>query len=131
MMITDIHHDYEENGAPGALSMMGRNDMTTTDASFTPGPWEPARLSNGRLSIVQDRPMGGMLDLVAEVAIAPNEQANANLIAAAPDLLKALTDCLPDIKAAWVNSTDAGQQIWTRFGACHAAINKALGHDAS
>lgn len=54
------------------------------------------------------------------------EKANARLIAAAPELLEALQECL-GMAALFNRDTDA---VWRSTGnKCHAAIRKALGEE--
>jgi len=74
--------------------------VKTTSSAHTPGPWftEPHNLTDcGNWLVRQDVPFG---PVVAEVDPLPESEANAWLIAAAPDLLIAVVELLncPDLK---------------------------------
>lgn len=88
----------------------------------TPGPWVASKTGRGigPVSGIDDQSFGMIIE-VAYVEFDPEievQVANANLIAAAPELLEALKECLP-----WVNN---GLARGTHFKAL-SAINKALG----
>jgi hypothetical protein len=57
----------------------------------TPGPWETSVLSNGKEWQVCQHGGG---DMIADLSQADNQKANAALIAAAPELLHALSRIL-------------------------------------
>jgi hypothetical protein len=58
----------------------------TTQATHTPGPWEISKNEAGELDICE----AGAGNMLADLAKCKNAEANARLIAAAPDLLEAL-----------------------------------------
>ena len=65
-----------------------RKERTMNDTKHTPGPWEPCNIGDGKLSIIHNGP-------IAYTGDAGNNEgeANARLIAAAPDMLAALEKC--------------------------------------
>ncbi|HGP1135696.1 TPA: hypothetical protein ACLF0I_003535 [Pseudomonas aeruginosa] len=68
----------------------------------TPGPWEIERYSDGLIQIVGDvRIVSDDEENVTTVveAVARGDEANARLIAAAPELLEALQVCIQQITA--------------------------------
>lgn len=68
----------------------------------TPGPWEIERYSGGLIQIVGDvRIVSDDEENVTTVveAVARGDEANARLIAAAPELLEALQVCIQQITA--------------------------------
>ena len=89
--------------------------------SFTPGPWVVV----GRLTkYVEARLVGGLIQEVAacgptmaDEGYGQHQEANARLIAAAPDLLDALKRCKFDS----LNMTLEDREF------CRAAISKATG----
>ena len=87
--------------------------MTT---QHTPGPWTTSSLPNGTewtVSIDDG-------DMLADLTGCPNEQANARLIAAAPDLLAAL-----QIAEDALDMYSGGQS--SDLAAIRIAIDKATG----
>ena len=92
--------------------------------SFTPGPWVVV----GRLTkYVEARLVGGLIQEVAacgptmaDEGYGQQQEANARLIAAAPDLLEAL-----------IELADCGAEAWGEDRPCvkwaHAVIAKATG----
>jgi len=60
--------------------------------NHTPGPWTAVKLSEG-WAIKQKELPAGFSDRIAELREYPQMEANALLIAAAPDLLKAAISC--------------------------------------
>jgi len=99
-------------------------------AQHTPGPW----VLEGHWSI-DDKPMGGWISTKTPMPLfelgpvlgAPEEmQANARLIAAAPDLLQALKWFIDDIDGTHTVMVDFDANV----DAARAAIAKALGSDA-
>jgi hypothetical protein len=60
----------------------------TTQATHTPGPWEISKNEAGELDICE----AGAGNMLADLAKCKNAEANARLIAAAPDLLEALRE---------------------------------------
>ena len=87
--------------------------MTT---QHTPGPWTTSSLPNGTEWTVSID--GG--DMLADLTGCPNEQANARLIAAAPDLLAAL-----QIAENALDMYSGGQS--SDLAAIRIAIDKATG----
>ncbi|ONN71693.1 hypothetical protein [Pseudomonas oryzihabitans] len=93
----------------------------------TPGPWEIERYSDGLIQIVGDLKVlsddeENVTTVVEEVSAA--NEANAQLIAAAPELLQALQECF-GMAALFNRDTDA---VWrSTRDKCQAAIAKALG----
>ena len=91
--------------------------------SFTPGPWVVV----GRLTkYVEARLVGGLIQEVAacgptmaDEGYGQQQEANARLIAAAPDLLDALKRCKFDS----LNMTLEDREF------CRAAISKATGEE--
>jgi hypothetical protein len=87
-------------------------------AQHTPGPWETSSFTDVVRNVVEwdiCEPGGG--DMIAEVAVRPEAEANAALIAAAPELLAA---CLAMRKGWEHNLTEPMAKI-------NAAIAKATG----
>ena len=66
----------------------------TTQTTYTPGPWEAKFQPFSPSHTIGKRAANGSLDLIADLANSvpqlDERQANARLIAAAPDLLNAL-----------------------------------------
>lgn len=60
----------------------------------TPGPWEISVDTHGNLDIC----MTGAGDMIADLKDCLNAEANASLIAAAPELLEAAKDALQSLK---------------------------------
>lgn len=75
----------------------------------TPGPWfAEYSKANNAYEIAPMRPSGKCMDWEREVCITANESAeNANLIAAAPELLEALQQCIPHIRERTKNDGHA------------------------
>ena len=118
----------------GGVPMRSDSDSggtpTLTAASYTPGPWRYATESSGknysRTGQVFHVLANGSNTYVASVgplgqASEPTANANARLIAAAPELLAALTDLL---NAYFPESTSGARSYWK---AAEAAIAKAEG----
>lgn len=104
-----------------------------TSTKHTPGPWESGKAYNtsgGDLwySVVHSPAKAGTYHTPrAAEALGVSEEealANARLIAAAPDLLDALVECLPDLKH-YVATHGPGPD--KRLDAVLAAIAKATG----
>lgn len=68
--------------------------------AHTPGPWEAVgdRDDEG-IMIVQSATGGEVCDIVSTLGYAEADEANARLIAAAPDLLEALVDFVEQVEA--------------------------------
>lgn len=89
--------------------------------SHTPGPWEVGPM-NGKPSVIYaddyDAPViAQMAEWIPDAA--KQQEANARLIAAAPELLQALQNLVSDI--------DDGTVYGQRLAQAHAAIAKATG----
>lgn len=93
--------------------------MTT---QHTPGPWVAVARTNAHIEIEAPNQLGYLAQKVASCSLT-NHEANARLIAAAPDLLEALKS----VQAA-IYMDDAGQLRLTRSfdeSVIDAAIQKA------
>ena len=96
-------------------------------SKHTPGPW----YATGKLTrYVEARIDGGLIQEVAacgptkaDGGYGPQQEANARLIAAAPELLEALTDCVEHMH--WTQP-----QGEAALKKAKAAIAKATGGDA-
>lgn len=100
---------------------MTDSKSSKTGVAHTPGPWSCERIWDTPASRIHARVDGGVPIALAEAFTmrAPGEkEANARLIAAAPDLLEALRGVLRVADRA----TD-------EFDAARAAIAKAVGHE--
>lgn len=98
-------------------------------AAHTPGPWEVLRVE-GVLAIMPD-PIAGRSDTFLGIATVQEHdgernpdrvEANARLLAAAPDLLGALLGCIPQL--------ELGNGEAAHIKAAHAAIAKATNQPA-
>ena len=87
----------------------------------TPGPWMPHH-DKGRLYVETHR--DDVICMVARGLGTPEDQANARLIASAPDLLEALRN-LADLY-----DTDEGCRSLPEYIAARAAIAKATGGES-
>ena len=100
--------------------------MTDNDARHTPGPWkavEAAYNPKGWLW-VQNGPGALLADVHQNVNIPLDARnANARLMAAAPELLEALQEIITAADGEGWNQLDAG------FTKARAAVAKALGND--
>jgi len=96
-----------------------------TNAKHTPGPWS-VRKPGGTVVITLDARHGGYCEVARTVSGSLNSQreANARLIASAPDLLEALILALPYVEDASDSASPADQEI------IRAAIAKATGEAA-
>jgi hypothetical protein len=84
----------------------------------TPGPW----VAHTRGSDAFVRCADGRQFLCGDIIYHPVNIANANLIAAAPDLLAACEAAIACLDHATVSMADADEML-------HAAVRKARGHD--
>ncbi len=100
--------------------------MSDKDARHTPGPWkavEAAYNPPGWLW-VQNGPGALLADVHQNVNVPLDARnANARLMAAAPELLEALQEIITAADGEGWNQFDAG------FTKARAAVAKALGHD--
>ncbi len=101
----------------------------------TPGPWEVVRTPNGypcqiTATAGDPRKPGGICDVTRWASISvPSSaegEANARLIAAAPDMLAALKDCRAYL-AGFMNVKAHGNGPIVALAAADAAIAKAEG----
>lgn len=93
----------------------------------TPGPWATSSLSNGTEWTVSID--GG--DMLADLTGCPNEQANARLIAAAPELFAALEQAYYSLKLAAVKlGLDESTEFYKDIDAAYRALQKAKGEPA-
>jgi hypothetical protein len=95
-------------------------------SKHTPGPWSYWPNSCEYPGVItQDETA---LHIAVPTAL-PNVQANARLIAAAPDLLAALKDCRSELVYILESYGDLGVGFDRAIGAADAAIAKAEGGD--
>lgn len=100
-----MSHDRQGAGAP----------------NFTPGHWEVSHQNEGDCrAIVSD---GGKLIALAAYAGGGATQANAHLIAAAPDLYEALEDVVD----SWSDDDNIDEDEYIRRISARAALAKARG----
>lgn len=95
--------------------------------SYTKGPWKVFNDTFNKISITGEDGNDGILRVVAQLKGAPKEtiQANARLIAAAPDLLEAC-----EYVVNWHRDHDSGEGELYGLDfvtTCIAAIRKAKG----
>lgn len=69
--------------------------------SHTPGPWEPV---TGGMDALVRCPDGRTFNIGDAIYHGQESKANANLIAAAPDLLVALEECLEGSGYGWIST---------------------------
>ena len=90
----------------------------------TPGPWRIGTTPpNGEQTIGTQQ---GLMVAVATTGANTPTEANARLIAAAPDLLEALKACIPHLERD-DHHTDALSRERPHYAAARAAIAKATG----
>jgi hypothetical protein len=92
-------------------------------SSFTPGPWNVVPGAAGSFDVLAAFPDDGEGTLVAATYIANEEQANARLIAAAPDLLAACKRFM-DLDGGDTANAAQASELWSQMA---AAIAKAEG----
>lgn len=93
----------------------------------TPGPWF---VDDGGDVGSRSGRKDGTRDMVAGVAgceWSEEDAANANLIAAAPELLEALQEMVAIVKKNTYPQPDKPNSTWGRMEAAEAVIKKALG----
>lgn len=108
--------------------------MTTTKTEHTPGPWHtvPVGLVEGRARVQIMASSRWIADAVATIRYASEAEANARLIAAAPDLLAALEAAYTVIRdaEAFQTATSAFEgHLEHAEGLAYAAIRKARGEE--
>jgi hypothetical protein len=100
-----------------------------TTIQHTPGPWPQAKLNNGYSTNVLeghyriDLPNGGTI-IVTENKPG-NQESNARLIAASPDLLEALIIALPYVETAVLDESYKQDSVKKVVEQIQQAINKA------
>ena len=116
--------DHAVCGVGGLVDWMGEDFMT----KHTPGPWESSRENYSFLKRELTIFSITTNDCVAKLPSAwVNKQANARLIAAAPELLEALDFCLSAMGAALVTGDVNSPTMQKARKAARAAIAKAEG----
>jgi hypothetical protein len=96
------------------------SSIKTTSASHTPGPWETSALSDGTQWTVCG-PDGG--DMIADLTGNPNEENDARLISAAPELLAVLVRVTNELEHGGASMTAIRSMVQD----ARAAIAKADG----
>lgn len=98
----------------------------------TPGPWNISGVRDGGGLWLHIGAAGSPMVLASMNEVHADTEANARLIAAAPELLEALTD--PDLSEAiyaWSNEKNIGSEEYDRRSVkvekMHAAIARATG----
>ena len=92
------------------------------NAQHTPGPWYVVGEDcEGRQIIASGNPEDNRATVIAQTFICDEEQANARLIAAAPDLLEALEQALTMLHDVYNKDTPSIARL-------RATINKAQGN---
>ncbi len=106
------------------------NTQTTQQtAKHTPGPWkvyEVPHLHQGTLYSVRSDEYGAICD-PNEAADPYENKANANLIAAAPELLDNLKAILTDYLGRYYENDSTDKDLLTRITAMRSVIAKAEG----
>lgn len=87
-------------------------------SNHTKGPWVAIARTNAYIDIEAPEQHGYSAKIIASISLI-NHEANARLIAAAPDLLEALQDIIDNVPPLW-ECTERAQ----------AAIAKATGEQA-
>jgi hypothetical protein len=96
----------------------------TTQATHTPGPWEISKNEAGELDICE----AGAGNMLADLAKCKNAEANARLIAAAPDLLEALRGLLRETRQSVPNiNVKKHFSLMVQMEEAKSAIAKAEG----
>jgi hypothetical protein len=105
-------------------------------AGYTPGPWIYTRNPENTRWIIDGAPARA---IACTAGYEPNNEANAHLIAAAPELLEALEGLVAIIEAAGLYQLSRGVELgamsWgvkcsDRLDAARTAIRKARGETA-
>lgn len=94
-------------------------------SKFTQGPW----VAKGGEVCTEDYEAEGQImhDHICCCEVVNGESPNANLIAAAPELLEALQEMVAIVKKHTYPQPDKPSSTWGRMEAAEAAIAKALG----
>lgn len=111
--------------------MVEDEDEVMPEFKGTPGPWEIERYSDGLIQIVGDLKVVSddeeNVTTVVEEISATNEEANARLIAAAPELLDALQSLKCELILSDVDMGYIESHFRPSLNKAAAAIAKALG----
>lgn len=109
--------------------------MTDTNkTAHTAGPWWVSSVQHGTVYVEARALESRMVQEVA--AVGPKEggseqrDADARLIAAAPELLEALERVIGTVEHAYHTSPDTDGSLWADVMACREAIAKATGAPA-
>ena len=92
-------------------------EAKTMEAKYTSGPWETSSNGEGQWDVCG--PDAG--DMIADLAGCENQEANARLIAAAPDLLAAL-----ETIAQGPDEFEHSQDIWDELQACREVARQTI-----
>jgi len=128
LVFVSINHDYSLRN--GLTLHFSRSTITETqpagdDMKYTNGPWIVRGKEVGP-KIVSDDQSHGMMMAVAYIEqfdYPESHEANAKLISAAPDMLEALKEALPELRGLALFS-DVAAELVIKF---EAAIKKAGG----
>lgn len=103
--------------------------VTAAAGEHTPGPWRAVPGSGGSLDVLACPPGDAEGTLIAETYICDREKANANLIAAAPDLLAACKAMYAELRREYGHCVANGYwpDMKPKLEAWAAAIAKAEG----
>lgn len=100
------------------------NRSKQQQANHTPGPWQPVALAARWAVTTTAKPRTFNICIVNNDRI--EQEANARLIAAAPELLAALKDARGELYIRHI-SGDESQALGAAIDKCDAAIAKAEG----
>lgn len=108
----------------------------STQAKHTPGPWSAVSYVNGKIALEDDQGLGtiALVDTVHTIKDPREQEANARLIASAPELLEALELAAQALQSCYeVDSYPAngGTEQDKALATARAAIAKAKGETAS
>jgi len=95
-------------------------------SKHTPGPWKAVNQTTSTL-LKQDSPQGRYLFSLKEYPGIPESEANARLIAAAPDLAEAVRELLATHPAAYREPGKIDNRTDNAVKIARAAIAKAAG----
>lgn len=100
------------------------------DTKHTPGPWFggecPSLVAHfGATNAFEVGPVGFTVAVVAQHEDPETQQANARLIASAPELLEALQECITDDGAQCIVTCDVAYMI-RRFKAINKIVRAAI-----
>ena len=100
-------------------------------AKHTPGPWRHEPTNGAKLTYVAVSTVAGSNGntVVIGQCAGPDKEANARLIASAPDLLEALEGLVAIAAPNIYPQPDKPDSAWAKLQAARAAIAKATGAD--